>query len=132
MTRQIISTPRAPSPKAPISQAVRSGNLLFVSGITPFTLDLQLAKGDFEAQMRQALENVRAILEAGGSSLRNVIKCTVILAKREDWPAMNAIYQSYWPDRDYPARTAFEAPLPHPDFLVEVECVAECNDGENE
>lgn len=125
MTRRIISTSKAPQPKAPIAQAVRTGNLLFVSGITPFTLDMQLARGDFAAQMRQTMDNVGAILEAAGSSFRRVVKCTVILARRSDWPAMNEIYQSYWPDGDYPARTAFEALLPHPDFLVEVECVAE-------
>jgi 2-iminobutanoate/2-iminopropanoate deaminase len=125
MSRQIISTAKAPQPPAPISQAVRTGHLVYVSGITPFTLDMQLAKGDFAAQMRQVMENVRAILDAAGSSFRRVVKCTVILARRTDWPAMNEIYQSYWPDGDYPARTAFEAPLPHPDFLVEVECVAE-------
>lgn len=125
MKRTIITTSSAPRPKAPISQAVRSGNLLFVSGITPFTVDLELAKGDFEAQMRQVMVNLSAILREGGTSFAGVVKCTVILARREDWSAMNLIYQEYWPARDFPARTAFEAPLPHPDFLVEIECVAE-------
>jgi 2-iminobutanoate/2-iminopropanoate deaminase len=129
MTRRIVVTAAAPQPKAPIAQAVRTGSLLFVSGITPFDLDLQLAKGDFAAQMRQTMENVRAILAAGGSGFEHVVKCTVILARRDDWPEMNRIYQSYWPNGDFPARTAFEALLPHPDFLVEVECVAEVADG---
>jgi reactive intermediate/imine deaminase len=123
---QIISTPKSPQPpRVPISQAVRSGNLVFVSGITPFTLDLKLAKGDFPAQMRQTMQNVGAILEAAGSSFARVVKCTVILARREDWPAMNDLYREFFPEGAYPARTAFQAPLPHPDFLVEVECVAE-------
>ena len=125
MKRTIITTPNAPQPKAPISQAVRSGDLLFVSGITPFALDLTLVKGDFESQMRQVMTNLGEILAAGGTTFAQVVKCTVILARREDWPAMNRIYREYWPGRDFPARTAFEAPLPHPDFLVEVECVAE-------
>jgi 2-iminobutanoate/2-iminopropanoate deaminase len=125
VTRQIISTSKAPQPPAPIAQAVRTGNLLYVSGITPFTLDMQLAKGDFAAQMHQTMDNVGAILAAAGSGFPRVVKCTVILARRSDWPAMNEIYRSYWPDGGYPARTAFEALLPHPDFLVEVECVAE-------
>ena len=129
MARQIVSTPSAPQPKAPISQAVRSGALLFVSGITPFDLELKLSKGDFAAQMRQTMENVRAILAAGGSGFEHVVKCTVLLARREDWAEMNRIYQSYWPAGDFPARTAFETPLPHPDFLVEVECVAEVPGG---
>jgi hypothetical protein len=65
------------------------------------------------------------ILAAAGSSIDRVVKCTVILAGREDWRAMNEIYRAYWPGNDFPARTAFEAKLPHPDFLVEIERVAE-------
>jgi 2-iminobutanoate/2-iminopropanoate deaminase len=127
MTRAIITTANSPQPNAPLSQAVRSGNLLFVSGITPFTLDLQVAKDDFDAQMRQTMKNLGAVLEAAGSGFHRVLKCTVILARREDWPRMNPIYAEYWPDGGFPARTAYGAPLPHPDFLVEVECVAECD-----
>jgi len=125
MTREIIATDAAPHPDAPISQAVRVGQLVFVSGITPFTRDMRLAKGDFAAQMHQVMANLDAILNASGSSLSQVVKCTVILARREDWRAMNEIYRTYWPGKDFPARTAFEARLPHPDFLLEVECVAE-------
>lgn len=125
MTREIIATDSAPHPDAPISQAVRVGQLVFVSGITPFTREMRLAKGDFAAQMHQVMANLDAILSASGSSLARVVKCTVILARREDWRAMNEIYRTYWPGKDFPARTAFEARLPHPDFLLEVECVAE-------
>ena len=125
MTREIIATDAAPHPDAPISQAVRVGQLVFVSGITPFTRDMRLAKGDFAAQMHQVMANLDAILSASGSSLARVVKCTVILARREDWRAMNEIYRTYWPGKDFPARTAFEARLPHPDFLLEIDCVAE-------
>jgi 2-iminobutanoate/2-iminopropanoate deaminase len=125
MTRQIIVTDAAPQPDAPISQAVRVGQLVFVSGITPFTREMRLAKGDFAAQMHQVMSNLDAILSASGSSFARVVKCTVILARREDWPTMNEIYRAYWPGKDFPARTAFEARLPHPDFLLEIECVAE-------
>jgi enamine deaminase RidA (YjgF/YER057c/UK114 family) len=98
---------------------------VFVSGITPFTREMRLVKGDFAAQMHQVMANLDAILSASGSSLARVVKCTVILARREDWRAMNEIYRTYWPGKDFPARTAFEAGLPHPDFLLEIECVAE-------
>jgi reactive intermediate/imine deaminase len=125
MTRQIIATDAAPHPDAPISQAVRVGQLVFVSGITPFTREMRLVKGDFAAQMHQVMANLDAILSASGSSLARVVKCTVILARHEDWRAMNEIYKTYWPGKDFPARTAFEARLPHPDFLLEIECVAE-------
>jgi 2-iminobutanoate/2-iminopropanoate deaminase len=127
MTRRIIDTANAPQFKLPISQAVRSGNLVFVSGITPRSLDHKLAKGDFDAQMRQTMENLRAILEAAGTRFDRVLKCTVILARVEDWQRMNQIYAEYWRDGNFPARTAFSAPLPHPDFLLEVECVAEAS-----
>ena len=85
MPRQIINTAEAPRPAAPISQAVRSGNFVFVSGITPFDLDLQLIRDDFEAQMRQTMKNLGAILKASNSDYSRVLKCTVILARRGDW-----------------------------------------------
>ena len=122
---EVVSTDQAPQPNVPLSQAVKSGNLIFVSGITPFTLSLELAVGDFEAQMKQTMENLGAILRASGTDFDRVLKTTVILARREDWRRMNDIYATYWPNRKFPARTAYGAPLPHPDFLVEVECVAE-------
>ena len=125
MARTVVVTKNAPLPAAPISQAVRSGGLIFVSGITPFDLDLNMVVGDFDAQFRQVMANIEAILAAGDSGWDRVLKCTVILARRTDWHRMNALYATYWKEGEYPARTAFEALLPHPDFLVEVECVAE-------
>lgn len=125
MTRSIVTSPEIAWGPYPISQAVRTGNLVFVSGIPAFAKDFQLAKGDFAAQMKQAMENVGAILRAAGTDFDRVVKCTVLLARREDWTAMNEIYKTYWPNGSYPARTAFASALPHPDFLVEVECVAE-------
>jgi 2-iminobutanoate/2-iminopropanoate deaminase len=125
MKRTIVDTAAAPQPKVPISQAVRSGNLVFVSGITPFDLELRVACNDFDAQMRQTMRNLGAILAASESGFDRILKCTVILARRDDWRRMNEIDAEYWTDGKFPARTAFEAPLPHPDLLVEVECVAE-------
>ena len=122
---EIVSSSLAPQPKVPLSQAVKSGNLVFVSGITPFTLTLELAVGDFDKQMKQTMENVGAILRAAGTDFDRVLKTTVILARRDDWRRMNEIYAAYFPSGRFPARTAYGAPLPHPDFLVEVECVAE-------
>ena len=104
--------------------AVKSGNLVFVSGITPFTLSLELAIGDFDRQMKQTMDNLGAILSAAGTGFDRVLKTTVI-PRREDWRRMNEIYSTYFPNGRFPARTAYGAPLPHPDFLVEVECVAE-------
>ena len=78
----VVSTDQAPQPNVPLSQAVRSGNLVFVSGITPFTLSLELAAGDFAAQMQQTMENLGAVLTASGTSFDRVLKTTLILARR--------------------------------------------------
>ena len=123
--RKVITADGIFRPDAPLSHAVRIDNLLFVSGITPFDLNGDLGD-DFESQMRETMRSLGAILQAGGASFATVAKCTVLLARREDWSAMNRIYAEYWPDGEFPARTAFEAKLPHPKFLLEIECVAEC------
>jgi 2-iminobutanoate/2-iminopropanoate deaminase len=123
--RQIINAEGAPRPKAPVSHAVRSGHLIFVSGITPFNHALELAVGDFDAQFHQTFDSIEAILKSVDSGLNRIVKCNVLLARRQDWPRMNELYASLWPDGNYPARTAIEAVLPHPDFLIEIECVAE-------
>jgi 2-iminobutanoate/2-iminopropanoate deaminase len=125
MARNIITSSKVAKPGVPISQAVRAGNLVFVSGITPFTKDLQIAKGDFEAQMRQVMENITNILEEAGTDFGNVVKVTVVLTRISDFEAMNRIYCDYFPEDDYPARITIEAPLAHPDFLLEIECIAE-------
>ena len=77
----VVSTDQAPQPNLPLSQAVRSGNPVFVSGITPFTLSLELAAGDFAAQMK-TMENLGAVLTASGTSFDRVLKTTLILARR--------------------------------------------------
>ena len=96
MARTVITSPEIAWGPIPISQAVRSGNLVFVSGIPGFTRDFQLAKGDFAAQMKQAMENVGAILRAAGTSFDRVVKCTVLLARQEDWAAMKMPAASSW------------------------------------
>ena len=123
--RTVIDTPKAPQPAAPISQAVRSDGLLFVSGTTPYDTNLKLVVGDFDAQFKQVMSNVGAVLQAGGTDFAQVLKCTVLLARVQDWTRMNTLYATYWPKGSFPARTAFQASLPSPDFLVEIECVAE-------
>src|SRR5258708_23314389 len=114
MGSQIIKTAAAPQPAAPISQAVRSGNFVFVSGITPFDLNLKLVKDDFEAQMRQTMSNLGAILKASESGFDRVLKCTVIVARRGDWRLMNNIYGEYWKDARFPARSVC-VPTTQPD-----------------
>jgi reactive intermediate/imine deaminase len=108
----------------PFSEAVRTGDLLFVSGQignVPGTLDL--VPGGIEAESRQALENMRTILERHGSSLDRVAKCTVFLADMREWPAFNEVYRRFFA-RNLPARSALGASGLARGSRVEIECVA--------
>jgi 2-iminobutanoate/2-iminopropanoate deaminase len=125
MARQIVTTDKVAKSRVPLSNAVKLGNTVYVSGTTPFDVDRNIAKGDFNAQMRQVMENLRAILDAAGSSLDKVVKVNVILVRISDFAAMNEIYKEYFKEGNYPARTTIEAKLAGQDFLLEIECVAE-------
>ena len=121
--RDIVSTTNAPAAIGPYSQAVGIGGLLFTSGQIPLLPDGSLVEGDVQAQTRQVLANLAAVLEAGGSSLDQVVKCTVFLADMNDFAAVNAVYGEAFTD-DPPARSAVEvARLPR-DVMVEIEAVA--------
>ncbi len=109
----------------PVSQAVKAGKLIFVSGTPAFDSDGKLAVGDFPAQMKQVMENMTAVLKAAGTSWQRVVKTNVLLVRSSDFAEMNRIYASYFPDGKFPARTTVVvAGLPHPDFLLEIECEA--------
>ncbi len=125
MPLQVVTSDKVRTPGVPLSNAVRTGNLIFVSGTTPYAADGTIPKGDFEAQLRQVMENITALLEAAGSSLDRIVKSNIILVRKSDFATMNEIYRSYFADGIYPARTTIEAGLANPDFLLEIECVAE-------
>ena len=126
MTRSIIASEKVAKPSVPLSQAVKTtGDLVFVSGTTPFAKDLQIAKDDFAGQMRQVMQNMIDILAEAGTSLDKVVKINVILVRIGDFEEMNGIYRTFFEEGNFPARTTIEAPLAHPDFLLEIECVAE-------
>ena len=128
MTRSIISTDGAPAAIGPYAQGVRAGNLIFTAGqcgLDPITG--QAVAGGIKEQTERAIKNLEAVLEAGGSSLGQVVKATVFLKDLNDFAAMNAVYASYFAnDSDtLPARTTVEvARLPR-NLLVEIEVVAE-------
>ena len=125
MTKQVITTEKYRTPKVPLSRGVKVGNLIFVSGMTPYNAEYQIAKGDFTAQMHHTMQNLTAVLEAAGSSLDKVVKVTVVLVRSTDFDLMNDIYKTYFKEGNYPARITFEAKLHNKDFLLEIECVAE-------
>ena len=125
MAREIIRPREGTPPKAPLSPAVKTGNLVFVSGTPAFYGDRQIAKGDFPAQMHQVMKNIQAVLAAAGSSLDKVVKVNVILVRKSDWEDMNRIYREYFKEGNFPARTTIVCDLANADFLLEIECVAE-------
>lgn len=125
MAKEISLSDKVARPRVPLLLAVKVGNLIFVSSTTPFSNDYQVAKGDFPAQMRQTMENVKAILEESVSSLDKVVKVNVILTRTTDFQAMNEIYRTYFKEGHYPAQTTIEAKLASKEFLLEIECVAE-------
>ncbi|MGK5086091.1 RidA family protein [Bdellovibrionota bacterium FG-2] len=123
--KQAILTPNAPKPIGPYSQAIRAGGLLFCSGqipLDPKTGDLVGAE-NVEAQARQVLANLQAVLEAGGSSLGTVVKTTIFLKSMGDFPKVNAIYEEYF-KTPAPARSTVEVARLPKDVLVEIEAVA--------
>ena len=128
MTRSIISTDGAPVAIGPYAQGVRVGNLIFTAGqggLDPITG--QVVPGGIKEQTERTIENLKAVLEAGGSSLGQVVKATVFLKDINDFAAMNAVYASYFESDSgtLPARTTVEvARLPR-NLLVEIEVVAE-------
>jgi len=108
----------------PFSEAVRVGNTLYLSGqigITPGTMSL--VPGGIQAESRQTMENIRTTLAAHGYAMSDIAKCTVMLAEMADWPAFNAIYQTFF-SPPYPARSALGANGLALGARVEVECLA--------
>lgn len=110
-------------PANPFSPAVRVGNLVFVSGTLGTRPDGTLVPGGIEAETRQVLENIKAVLASDGLGMDRIVRCTAYLADLAEWPAMNTVYRSYFADGKYPARAAVQATLLF-GARVELECVA--------
>ncbi len=122
--KEIIHTPNAPAAIGPYSQAVKAGNMLFVSGQIPVDPATGAFAGDtIEIQARQSLTNVKNILEAAGYSLSDVVKTTVLLADMGDFAAMNAVYAEFF-TTDCPARACFAVKDLPKAALVEIEAIA--------
>ena len=121
---QTIHTDNAPAAIGPYSQAVKTGNLVFVSGQLPIAPATGAFAGqDIASQTRQSLKNVSAILEAAGYTCADVVKSTVLLADIADFAAMNAVYAEFFRE-NCPARAAFAVKDLPKGALVEIEVVA--------
>jgi 2-iminobutanoate/2-iminopropanoate deaminase len=125
LSKQVISTPNAPAAIGPYSQAVRAGNLVFVSGQIPLDPATgQLVGGDIGVQTEQVLENLAAILEAAGSSLAQVVKATVYLRDLGEFGRMNEVYAKFFRENPPARATVQVARLPR-EAALEIDVVAE-------
>ena len=122
--RKAIVTEKAPKPIGPYSQAVVEGDFIFLAGqgcTNPLTGELEL--GDARSETKRAFENVRAILQAAGSSLDDVTKCNVYLRDIHDFAAMNEVYETFF-SAPFPARTTIQAGALPGGIAIEIECIA--------
>lgn len=125
MSKTPINTDQAPAAIGPYSQAVATGNLLFTSGQLPLDPSTgKLSEGSIEEQAHIALQNLKAIAEAAGSSLDKAIKITVFLANIADFQAVNAVYAEYFKE-PFPARSAFQVAALPLGASLEIEAVFE-------
>lgn len=125
MARDIIFTLNAAPPPAAYSQAVRAGGLIFVSGTAPHDPQTGAVVGTtIQAQTRQCLKNIRAILEAAGSSLDKVVSATIVLADEEDFVGMNEEWLTWFPVHP-PARQGAKMPVKAPGLKISIAAVAE-------
>jgi 2-iminobutanoate/2-iminopropanoate deaminase len=122
--KKTVSTPQAPKAIGPYSQAVVHNGIVYLSGqiaLDPATN--QLIEGDVVAQTRRVLDNLRAVLEAAGSSLGAVLRTTVFLKDMADFPKMNEVYGQYF-SADPPARSTVQAAKLPRDVAVEIDAIA--------
>ena len=124
MKKQAIFPKSGPEAKGPYSPAITHDKLVFISGQGPVDPATgQIVKGDLLEEMKIALENVRLILEASGSSMKNVLKTTVYLADMDDFSRMNALYKDYF-GPVFPARTTIQAGRLPFDIKFEIDVIA--------
>jgi 2-iminobutanoate/2-iminopropanoate deaminase len=122
--KQAVSSPDAPKAIGPYSQAVRAGQLLFVSGQVPLDPATgQIVAGDIETQTRRVFDNLAAVLKAGGRSFADVVRTTVFLADMNDFSAVNDVYGTYF-SPPFPARATVQVARLPKDARVEIDLIA--------
>lgn len=122
--KKIISTTKAPAAIGPYSQAIEVNGLLFTSGVIPIDPETNtLVEGDVVVQARQAIGNLKNLIEAAGSSMDKVVKTTVFIKNMNDFGAINDIYKDYFTS-DFPARSCVEVARLPKDVLIEIEAIA--------
>lgn len=122
--KKIINSKNAPAPVGPYSHSVLAeGKILFISGQIPFDAEGNLVGNDIESQTRQAIINIKAIVEEAGGKLEDVVKTTCLLNDMENFGAMNKVYEEFF-GASKPARAAFGVVRLPKDVLVEIEAIA--------
>jgi len=122
--KTIISTPKAPAAIGPYSQAVLVNGMLFTSGVIPIDPETNtLVEGDVTVQARQAIGNLKNLIEASGSSMDKVVKTTVFIKDMNDFGKINDIYKDFFTS-DFPARSCVEVARIPKDVLIEIEAIA--------
>lgn len=122
--KTIISTPKAPAAIGPYSQAVLVNGMLFTSGVIPIDPETNtLVDGDVTVQARQAIGNLKNLIEASGSSMDKVVKTTVFIKDMNDFGKINDIYKDFFTS-DFPARSCVEVARLPKDVLIEIEAIA--------
>ena len=122
--KTIISTPKAPAAIGPYSQAVLVNGMLFTSGVIPIDPETNtLVEGDVTVQARQAIGNLKNLIEASGSSMDKVVKTTVFIKDMNDFGKINDIYKAFFTS-DFPARSCVEVARLPKDVLIEIEAIA--------
>ena len=121
---EFLTTPEMASMGFPFSEAVRVGNMLYLSGqVGNLPGNAEVVPGGIQAETRQTLENIRAVVERYGSSMDRIVKCTVMIDDMAEWPAMNEVYATFFPGPK-PARSALGADGLALGAAVEIECWA--------
>ncbi|MCO8986425.1 RidA family protein [Clostridioides difficile] len=124
MKHEVIHTNDAPAALGPYSQAIKAGNLLFVSGQVPLVPEtMEVVEGDVQAQTAQSLKNLKAILAESGADFSNVVKTTVFIKDMNEFGAINEIYAEYFGENK-PARACVEVARLPKDVKVEIEVIA--------
>jgi 2-iminobutanoate/2-iminopropanoate deaminase len=121
--KEVIASPNAPKAIGAYSQAIRYGNLVFLTQIPLDPKTQQPSTGTIEEQTKLVFENLKAVLEAAGLTFSNVLSATCYLKNLDDWPKFNAVYATYFPENP-PARATIEAARLPRDVLVEITLIA--------
>ena len=124
MKKEIINTEKAPAALGPYSQAIKAGNTIYVSGQIPLIPEtMEIISDDVQEQTKQSLENVKAVLEAAGATLNDVVKASVFIKDMNESAKINEIYATYFTENK-PARACVEVARLPKDVKVEIEVIA--------